>query len=38
MYHHAFAPEFNIWGYINRDVKEPFNSKNNYVAFVVKRK
>jgi hypothetical protein len=38
MYYPVFIDEFEIWGYLNEDVKEPFNLKNNYIAFVVKRK
>ena len=38
MYYPIFIDEFDIWGYINEDVKESFNLKNNYIAFIVKRK
>ena len=38
MYYAVFSKEFNIWGYINNNVKEEFSQKNNYVAFIVKRK
>jgi hypothetical protein len=38
MYYPIFISEFDIWGYIDEEVKEPFNLKKDYVAFVVKRK
>ena len=38
MYYPVFIDEFDIFGYIDEDIKEPFNQKNNYVAFIVKRK
>jgi 6-phosphofructokinase 1 len=34
----TFSNEFDIYGYIDKDTKEEFNSKNSYVAFIVKRK
>jgi hypothetical protein len=38
MYHSVFINEFDIWGYIDEDVKEPFNLNGTYIAFIVKRK
>ncbi len=38
MYYLTFTDEFNIWGYLSKEVKEPFDPNNNYVAFIVKRK
>ncbi len=38
MYYRLFVNEFDIWGYMDEDTKELFNPKNNYVAFIVKRK
>jgi hypothetical protein len=38
MYYPVFINEFDIWGYIDPDTKEKFNVRNNYVAFIVKRK
>ena len=38
MYYQTFKEEFNILGYLNKEVKEQFDPNNNYVAFIVKRK